>query len=124
MGQAERGVAFIHLLRKWQKLNATWPQVFSPMAMGWMARKSGSWVAAENTGLTCCVNLGVPWAGVELIRHPISVVVPEASIACSVMVVVHLLRVSNEWAVILKVWNSVVVCIWITVIANTILVSI
>merc|ERR1719234_2753885 len=40
------------------------------------------------------------------------------------MVVVHLLRVSDEWAVILKVWNSVVVCIWVTVIANTILVSI
>ena len=102
----------------------TWPQVFSPMAMGWMARKSAGWVAAENTGLTCCVNLGVPWAGVELIRHPISIVVPEASVACSVMVVVHLLRVSNEWAVILKVWNSVVVCIWITVITNTIIVSI
>ena len=94
------------------------------MAMGWMARKSGSWVAAKNIGLTCCINLGVPWAGVKLIRDTISVVVPEASIACSVMVVVHLLRVSNEWAVILKVWNSVVVCIWIAIISNTIVVSI
>merc|ERR1719483_944897 len=89
-----------------------------------MARKSGSWVAAENTGLTCSINLGVPWAGVELVRHPVSIVVPKASIACSVMVVVHLLRVCDEWAVILKVWNSVVVCIWIAVITNTIIVSI
>ena len=122
VGQAE-GV--IPLIQPFGEVNLAWPQVFSPMAMGWMARKSASWVAAENTdGLTCCINLGIPRAGVELIRHPISVVIPEASIACSVMVVVHLLRVSNEWAVILKVWNSIVVCIWITVITNTIIVSI
>lgn len=105
-------------------MKLAWPQVFSPMAMGWMARKSASWVAAENTGLTCCINLGVPWTGVKLIRHPVSIIVSEASIACSIMVVVHLLRVCNEWAVILKVWNSVVVCIWIAVISNTIVVSI
>ena len=81
-------------------------------------------MAAENIGLTCRINLCVPWASVKLIRHPISIVVPEASIACAVVVVVHLLRVSNEWAVVLNVWNSVVVCIWITVITNPIIISI
>ena len=90
---------------------------------GWLESLEAGWLP-KNIGLTCCVDLGVPWAGVKLIGHPVSVVVPEASIACSVVVVVHLLRVSNEWAVVLKVWNSVIVCIWVTVIANTILVSI
>ena len=103
-----------------------WPQVFSPMAMGWMARKSGSWVVLveKKTDLTCCVDLGVPWARVELIWDTVAVVVPEASVSCSIMVVVHLLWICDKWAVVLKVWNSVVVSIWITVVANAILVGI
>ena len=78
----------------------------------------------ESKKLTRRVNLGVPWARVKFVRNAVAVVVPKASITRSIMVVVHLLRVSNEWAVVLNVWNSVVVCIWITVITNPIIISI
>ena len=78
----------------------------------------------KKTELTCGVDLGVPWAGVELVWDTVAVVVPEASVSCSIMVVVHLLWICDQWAVVLKVWNSVVVSIWITVVANAILVGI
>ena len=91
---------------------------------GWHESLEAGWFLSEKTNLTCCVDLGVPRARVELIWDTVAVVVPEASVSCSIMVVVHLLWICDKWAVVLKVWNSVVVSIWITVVANAILVGI
>ena len=107
--------------------NLAWPQVFSPMAIGWMALKSARsvyWIPSKVKKLTSRVNLGVPWARVKFIRNAVAVIVPKASITRSIMVVVHLFRVGNEGAVVLNVRNPIVVRIRITVVADAIVVGV